>query len=788
MPSERRRRHPRRTLLRRLWLYTEVCFLFLLLVGLTAVGSAFYSVIRLLPSSADIASYEPTEATKIFSSDGVLLANVYEENREVVPIGDIPKDLQNATVAIEDERFYKHPGVDIQGIARAFYQNLKRGHLAQGGSTLTQQLARNIYLSREKSFSRKLKEILLAFELERNFSKEQILELYMNQVYYGSGAYGVQTAARVYFDKDVKDLTLSESALLAGLPQKPSSYSPYEDMDAAIKRRDVVLDHMAHLGYITSEQRDEAEKDQIHLAGLRPQGLGQYKAPWFVTYIIKELTNKYGADLVYRGGLRVHTTLNYEMQHTAEEALRNGVKDAKWRRVSQGALICIDPSTGYIKAMVGGVNPDFTKDQFNRVTQAHRQPGSSFKAFVYTAAVDEGYDPNYRISNERITFKGYGSEGWSPQNYDGRYGGMLTMRQAIARSVNICAVRMADQIGINKVITYARLLGIKSDLQPNLSLALGSAVVTPLEMCSAYGVFAAKGMRAEPLSIVRINESDRNNDGAVIDENRPIVHQVLSEQTAEIMDSLFRGVVTMGTGRAASRVPDARGKTGTTQDDRDAWFVGYTPELATVVWVGNDNYSPMRSVWGGNVCAPTWATFMLKALQVHKDEHDQDKEAQQANQQRSSDGKTTDNKKTTKLDNSTPGHEKITVTICAQSGLLATRYCPVTYRVTYDMGKQPMTYCNIHGPQSNTNSSPNGNANQNTPQPATTPETDQPNGTTDNGPQRPGGTASQPQYLNVTICVDSGQVANEYCPETVTRRYLAGEAPSRVCRIHKAPE
>ena len=788
MPSERRRRHPRRALLRRLWVYTEVCFLFLLLIGLTAVGSAFYSVLKMLPSSADIASYEPTEATKIFSSDGILLADIYEENREVVPIGDIPKDLQNATVAIEDERFFKHPGVDLQGIARAIYQNFRRGRLAQGGSTLTQQLARNIYLSREKSFSRKLKEIMLALELERNFSKEQILELYMNQVYYGSGAYGVQTAATVYFGKDVKDLTLGESALLAGLPQKPSSYSPYEDMERyqnmshAINRRNIVLNHMAHLGYITPDQRDEAKTEKVHLVGLRPSGLSQYKAPWFVTYVIKELTSKYGADLVYRGGLRVHTTLNYEMQQTAEEALRNGVGNARSRRVSQGALICIDPSTGYIKAMVGGVNPDFRKDQFNRATQAHRQPGSAFKAFVYTAAVDDGYDANYRIANERITYKGYGAAGWSPKNYDGRYGGMLTMRQAIAQSVNVCAVRMADQIGINKVITYARMLGIKSDLQPNLSLALGSAVVTPLEMCSAYGVFAAKGMRAEPISIVRINESDRNDDGALIDENRPIVHQVLSEQTAEIMDGMFRGVVTMGTGRSASRVREARGKTGTTQDDRDAWFVGYTPELSTAVWVGNDNYSPMRSVWGGNVCAPTWATFMRKALEVHKREHQQEKKTQETNQHQS----TSDDRSSrqTPTENTTPGHEKTTITICTQSGLLATRNCTSTYRVSYDIGKQPLTYCNIHG-------SENGSvpANGQTPQPATTPETAEPNQTDNNGPQRPGtSTSMESRYVNVTICVDSGQVANEYCPETVTRRYLATDAPSRVCRTHRPSE
>ena len=270
MRAEGRRRRPRRRRISRFRMYTEITVLALLAVSLGVVAGAFFSVLKMLPSSADIASYEPTEATKIYSSDGVLLADIFEENREIVAIGDMPKNLQSATIAIEDERFYRHPGIDLQGIARAVYQNLRRRHLAQGASTLTQQLARNIYLTREKSISRKLKEILLALELERNFSKEQILELYMNQVYYGSGAYGVQTASNVYFGKDVKDLTLAQSALLAGLPQKPSFYSPYEDLQAAIRRRDVVLNHMAELGYITKAQRDEAKAEKVVLIGAKP--------------------------------------------------------------------------------------------------------------------------------------------------------------------------------------------------------------------------------------------------------------------------------------------------------------------------------------------------------------------------------------------------------------------------------------------------------------------------------------------------------------------------------------
>lgn len=774
MRAEGRRRRPRRRRISRFRMYTEVTVLALLAVSLGVVAGAFFSVLKMLPSSADIASYEPTEATKIYSSDGVVLADIFEENREIVPIGDMPKNLQNATVAIEDERFYKHPGIDLQGIARAIYQNLRRRHLAQGASTLTQQLARNIYLTREKSVSRKLKEILLALELERNFSKEQILELYMNQVYYGSGAYGVQTASNVYFGKDVKDITLAQSALLAGLPQKPSFYSPYEDLEAAVNRRDVVLDHMAELGYITKAQRDEAKAEKVVLVGAKPAGLRRYRAPWFVTYIMKELTKEYGADLVYRGGLIVHTTLNYEMQTTAEQELRKGVGAAKSRRVTQGALICIDPQTGYIKAMVGGVNPDFTKDQFNRAVQARRQPGSAFKAFVYTAAVDNGYDAYYRVSNAPITYKG---KPW-PNNYDRRQSARsYTMIQAVAKSVNRCAVNMTRAIGTEEVITYARMLGIRSPISPGLALALGASGVSPLELCSAYGVFAAKGMRAEPMAIVRINESERNSDGAVIKENRPAVHQVLSEQTAETMGQLFRAVVTMGTGASARSIRDAHGKTGTTQDDRDAWFVGYTPELVTAVWVGNDNYTPMKSVWGGNVCAPTWTAFMRKALEVHKSEVEETPSGVDTSRN-DLNGAVEPKSRRRRTDASTTSANRTSVTICAASGLLATRSCPTTYRVAYDVGREPLTYCTIHG--ANTQGETPGETTPQT-QPSTQPTPTQ----MPPGPPRPGTPSRAENYVNVTICVDSGNIANEYCPETITRRFLASEAPSRVCRLHK---
>ena len=781
MRTRGRRRPTWRRRVKLAFIYAEIMALLILAIGLGVIGGTFYSVSRILPSGPEIASYRPTEATKIISSDGVVLAEIYEENREFVPIGKIPEDLQNATVAIEDTRFFKHFGVDFIGIARALYYNLRTGRMAQGGSTLTQQLARNIYLTREKRLSRKLQEIVLALQLERNFSKQQILELYLNQVYYGSGSYGVQTASKVYFGKQVKDLTLAECALLGGLPQKPSANSPYENRDGALARRNLVLQRMADLGYITEGQRDEAKGERLRLVGRQPGGIAKWKAPWFVSHVIKRLTDKYEVDLVYKGGLRIYTSLNYEMQKVAEKELREGVREARRKNVSQGALVCIDPENGYIKAMVGGVNPDYMKDQFNRTVQAKRQPGSSFKAFVYTAAIDNGYDPNYRLSNARITFPGAGTKPWTPRNYTGRWGGTYTIKRAVAESVNVCAVRMADKIGIDQVITYARLLGIKSPLDRTLSLALGASVVTPLEMCSAYGVFAENGMRAEPIAITRITESQGDKEGALIEENRPVTHQVLSQQTAEIMNEIFHGVVYSrgGTGYAAQKVPNAHGKTGTTSNDRDAWFIGYTPELVTAVWAGNDDYSPMKGVWGGNVCAPVWTAFMLKALKVHEKESRKEEPRIAAAE---------DEKKERKEERRTPRQEppqsrRMAVRICAASGLLANPDCPTTYEVSYEAGREPISRCTMHGspttPETPDQTSP----------PAQVPATTTP------APRQPTTATPRPQttprtsdgYVSVTICSDSGNIANTYCPETVTRRFRVDEAPSKVCRTHKPP-
>jgi len=775
MPVRSRRSSRRR--FRTFLIWVEVIVLAFLATVIGVVGGAFYHVSKMLPTGIDLETYKPTEATKIFSSDGVLLGQLYEENRETVALTDIPKDLQNATVAIEDWRFYKHLGVDFVGMGRAFFTNLRSGHLSQGGSTITQQLARNIYLTRKKTYFRKLEEIVLAIELERNYSKKQILELYLNEVYYGSRAYGVQAAAKTYFGKDVKNLTLAECALIAGLPQRPSGYSPYEDMDEAVNRRDVVLNRMMELGYITHDQCAEAKASRIRLAGIKPNSMSKYKAPWFVTYVIKQLSDKYGADMVYRGGWHVYTTLNYAMQQVAEQELRSHVAAARGLDVSQGALVCIDPHNGYIRAMVGGASEDFYKDQFNRAVQMRRQPGSSFKAFVYTAAIDNGYDENYRLSNARITY-GSGDNAWSPKNYDGKYGGTYTIKKAVAYSVNICAVRMADQIGIDKVISYARLLGIKSPLGRNLSLALGSTGVTPLEMCSAYGVFAADGVRAEPMTVVKITESDKNGDGAVVESNEPVTKQVLSKQTTDIMNDIFRGVVTMGTGIRAKVVPDAHGKTGTTNDDRDAWFVGYTPELVTAIWVGNDNYSKhMRHVFGGTGCIPTWVAYMQQALKINADE--KARVSSQSPVVQPSDN--ADNQDQGRRHRRHRGEETSPDSTNANSG----------------QGSQPGTSSNAN--PFNSQSQPqnqmpavSGSSGQSAPpSPASAPApapAPVERKHTQAAPSRPAAARNSNEYVSVWICVDSGQIANQYCKERILKRFRIDQAPHTVCKLHHAPD
>jgi penicillin-binding protein 1A len=604
--------------LKKVILWAEILFILVLGAGVGIVGGAFYQIRKILPPEDEIDKFKPTQGTKILTSDGHLLARIALENRQPVDLKQIPKEMQNAVIAIEDERFYQHSGLDYRGLARAMWQNLRGGDLTQqGGSTITQQLARNIYLSSQKTLVRKLKETMLAVQIERNWSKEQILEMYLNQVYFGSRAYGIQSAAKIYFGKDVGKLTLAECALLAGLPQRPSRLSPYHNKEGARRRRDIVLAKMAQQGYITSDRARLAMQQPIRLAYTRePKQTHYYAAPYFVSYVVDQLKDTYGEDYIYKSGLTVVTTLNWKMQQAAERVLTEAIREYRRQRrnIHDGALVCLDPHTGYIRAMVGGV--DFNEDQFNTVTQARRQPGSAFKLFVYTAALDsQGWNVHHIVSATARSVKQADGTWWTPQNHSKKHSGSMPMLQAFAFSNNVAAVNTLMEVGASTVADYARRMGIESKLRAYPSLALGSSEVTPLELTSAYGIFPAGGIRAEPMSIRLV----KTPDGEVLQENTPRRHHVgLQARTIEGINQLTRAVVQYGTGRRAGEgVPDAHGKTGTTDDYTNAWFVGYTPELVTGVWLGNRDNSKMRRSYGGDVCAPIWGAFMREAIKLN---------------------------------------------------------------------------------------------------------------------------------------------------------------------------
>ena len=736
-----------------------------ILIGIAIfVGIALALFVNLSGVLPTVETIEPPEATIVYSSDNVILGRIYHEDRTNVPLKDIPKSLRDATIAIEDSRFYQHSGVDFRGVARAIFQNLRGKRLAQGGSTITQQLARNVYLTQQKTVQRKVQEAVLATLIERHFTKEKILELYLNQVYYGSGAFGVQAASKVYFGKDVDKLDLSECAMLAGLPQKPSGYSPHEYLQSAMDRRDIVLNRMTELGYITPSERDNAKAEKLTIVP-RSKGRSTFKAPHFVDYVTKLVREQYGED-VFRSGLRVYTTLNYQMQVAAEQALRNGVKQhEQLRKVSEGCFICIEPESGYIRAMVGSVDPN---SEYNRCTQAGRQPGSSFKAFVYTAALAAGMTPNERIQDAPVSFPGGNGKIWAPKNYDNRYHGWVTLKTAVAQSINIPAIKVAHKIGVQNVIKYAQLMGITAELEPYLPIAIGGIKgVHPIEMAAAYGTFANDGVYVAPTAIIRVT----NNHGDPIQDYAPEGRRVISEKINSEMDEMLREVVVgrRGTGHSASGVSQARGKTGTTNDDRDAWWIGYVPKkLVAACWVGNDNNAPMRHAFGGVVCAPIWREFMLKAIpiydKIHEDKKQQAPKPQLAqhtdtNSSETRHRKTREDKSVDEGADSTDGNSSdvVNVSICNESQLLATSHCPATHMENFVKGTEPTSYCNIHTREKT--STPR----EHTRKPA----------------------ESDATLITVRVCPDSGMLAGPNCPgHGVKKRVPVDDVPTQVCTMH----
>lgn len=677
-----------------------------ILIGVVTGG--FFALATGVPSIDDLKKHRPSDGARVYADDNSLIGEFKIEKGIHQPLKAIPKHMKNAIVAVEDRRFYSHGGIDYYGIARAIFRDIMHVSLKEGASTITQQLAKVMFLTPEKTITRKLKEIQLALKLEKQLSKNEILELYLNNVYFGHGAYGVEMASRIYFGKSVTQITLPEAALLAGIVKAPTTYSPYNDLVKSRERQETVLLLMEEEGYIKPSQRTAAQQQGIILSSLKSVAEANN---YFLEYVRQQLEQKYGVETVYKGGLRVYTTLNKHAQAVAQKSLQEGLRqvdkrrgwrgpvakkenikaaseepklsfsaqvgdiskgvviavsakeatiksrglngkllvgDAQWagtiiekngktriiknlkltdilsvgdiiwvraktigaRNVTfsleqepdvEGALVAIAPENGHIKALIGGFS--FARGEFNRAVLAKRQPGSAFKPIVFGAALDHGYTPASVVNDEPVS---YGS--WKPANYDHKHYGPTRLREALAYSRNIVTVKLLESVGVSNVIAFAKAAGIQQEIPAELSIALGSVALTPLELTSAYSTFANGGIHINPISIVEV----RNTKGDVLEFNEPEGTEVMSEQDAYLLTSMLQDVMTYGTGGRAAIGKPAAGKTGTTNDYKDAWFVGYTPDLVTGVWVGFDDMrrSLGRGEVGGRTSAPIWSEFM----------------------------------------------------------------------------------------------------------------------------------------------------------------------------------
>jgi penicillin-binding protein 1A len=681
-----------------------------------------------LPSLQQLENPTPELATKVYSYDGELLGQFYIKQRAYTPIDSIPKNLINALIATEDRKFYRHWGIDLDRVLKAMVKNILSFRIREGASTITQQLARNLYLSQELSITRKIREAITAIQIERTYTKEEILEMYLNIAYFGMSAYGVESASFVYFGKSPSELTLAECALLVGMLRSPARYNPFEYPERAIKIRDVVLKNMLSVGFITEQEYEKARTEPLNLNRGR-EYIYSGIAPHFLEYIrwqLQKKAEKYGFN-IYRDGLVVYTTLDARMQRHAIRAVKEQLAelqqefDKSWRwdknllkvfldkaikqdpryvnadssekpkiyaqllnnnafvdsvkreatRIQVG-FVAIDPQTGYIKAMVGSSNFEVFKYGLNHVTQIKRQPGSVFKPFVYTVAIDNGYSPAYQLLNQPITIIMANGERWTPSNFDGTFGGKVTLREALKMSINVVAVRVLQELApINQVIDYAHKMGITTNIPPYESIALGTAEVIPLQLTSAYGVFANEGIYVEPVAILRIED----RFGNVIEEAKPEKRVVISPETAYIITDMLEDAVNSGTGtrvRQFFHLPCA-GKTGTTQDFADAWFIGYTPNLVAGVWLGFDD---RRITFGGTfgqggrAAAPMWGRFMKYVY----DDPDINMPI---------------------LDFEQPP-DVVTATVCAESQKLATPYCPQKITDLFIRKYLPTKECDVH--------------------------------------------------------------------------------------------
>ncbi|MEW6584903.1 MAG: PBP1A family penicillin-binding protein [Nitrospirota bacterium] len=690
-----------------------------IIIGVSA--GSYLAVSAGIPSIEEIKEYNPNAGTKIYSDDGALIGELKAVKGIFVPLRSVPSHMIQAVVAVEDSRFWKHKGIDYIAIARALVKDIIYLGLKEGGSTITQQLAKIVFLTPEKTIKRKLREAALAVKIEKNLSKNEILELYLNRVYFGHGAYGVEMASRVYFGKSVRDISLAEAALLAGLIKAPTYFSPFNDLTKAKERQQTVLSRMESEGYIKEPEKNTAQKHPIYLSSMRK---GIEANNYFIEYVRKYLEEKYGEETVYKGNLRVYTTLNRRAQDHAARALQDGlreldkrrgwrgpiehrkdfdldeemktkefqtplvaspgeisaglvlvvgnkeaviktrgiigklaVEDGRWAarvldrkgkatmlkdfalpqilkpgdivRVSikkvqgknvqfrldqdpevEGALVALEHDTGYIRALVGGY--DFVRSDYNRALYAKRQPGSAFKPVIYAAALDHDFTPASILVDEPVTYPGGPGGDWKPQNADHNFYGPTTLREALTYSRNVVTVKLVDAVGIDNVLEFARTLGIQSAMPRDLTLALGSLTVSPLDIALCYSVFANGGMKIKPIAIKYIADGR----GRIIESNDPEAEEVISPQTSFLTTSLLEDVVQHGTGwRAKALGRPVAGKTGTTNDYKDAWFVGYSATLAASVWVGFDDVRSLGPYeTGGRAAAPIWVNFMKNVV------------------------------------------------------------------------------------------------------------------------------------------------------------------------------
>lgn len=585
------------------------------MVSTAAIAGGFIGLditLRRLPDVRLLAHYTPVETTYVYDINGKLLSSLHDEaNREVVTLDEISPHLKRAVLAMEDDRFYQHEGVSPNGIVRALLRNVQNQETVEGASTLTMQLAKNLFLTPRQTLSRKVAEAVLAVRMEQVYGKDKILELYLNQVYWGHNTYGVETAAQSYFKKSAADLTLAESALMAGLIQAPEEYSPFVSPDLAATGQRLALRRMRILGWISEAEERAALAEPLRFGEVT--SFSRSKSPYVTDAVTQELVRHFGQGTLLKGGMRVQATVDHNLQEIAEGVVQSSAFDLYQRGyyADQMALISIDPRTHFVKAVVGGV--DYQKSQFNRALQARRQPGSSFKPFVYYTALATGqYTPYTTVDDTEVSYPDGGGT-YTPRNYEGEFWGPITLRTALIHSRNIPAIRLMHDLGVEQVIQTARSLGLKGEMEPVLPLALGAVEVSPIEMASAFSAFASQGWYAEPTFIAQVTDSQ----GEVLLDNIPEPRLVLDPRATIELTSILQGVLEEGSGVEA-RLPDrpAAGKTGTTDDARDVWFVGYVPQLTTAIWVGNDdNYPIGDGAAAGDVAAPIWRRYMMEALQ-----------------------------------------------------------------------------------------------------------------------------------------------------------------------------